>query len=201
MTANIFAQSNDFLNGFKEINDTIVINKLKSEISKSFKEIESIDCNYLMNKHIPMLYTFPETKGSVKFKKTEPSELHWSSVSPQQSSFKIKNDSIEFVNAKEIKKIAIEEHPIFREISQIIKSSEKHGSFIDESMFYVKFFKNDNELYINLIPKKNRMKKVIEKLYVKMDYATKIVKEINVFDATNSKTDIKLSDVKITNIQ
>ena len=201
MTANIFAQNGDFPDKYKEISDTIVINKLKSEISESFKKIESIECNYLMKKEIPMLYKFPDTKGTMRYKKSEPSELYWSSDSPQKSNFTLKNDSIEFVKTNEFKKMAVDEHPIFREVSQIIKSGEKNGSFIDESMFSVRFDKCEGDLYITLHPKKSKMKKIIDHFYIKMDYKTKVVKQINVYESNNSETDIILSDIKITDIK
>ena len=201
MTANIFAQNDDFIDRYKEITDTIVINKLKSEISETFKKIESIECNYLMEKRIPMLYKFPDTEGTMRYKKSEPSELFWSSDSPQKSNFTLKNDSIEFVKSNETKKMAVDEHPIFREVSQIIKSGEKHGSFVDESMFSVCFDKCEGDLYVTLYPKKNRMKKIIDHFYIKMDYTTKVVKQINVYDANDSETSIILSDVKIENLK
>lgn len=201
MTANIFAQNDDFIGRYKEITDTNVIDKLKSEISESFKKIESIECNYLMKKEIPMLYKFPDTKGTMRYKKSEPSELYWSSDSPQKSNFTLKNDSIEFVKTNEFKKMAVDEHPIFREVSQIIKSGEKNGSFIDESMFSVRFDKCEGDLYITLHPKKSKMKKIIDHFYIKMDYATKVVKQINVYDASKSETSIILSNVKTTNVK
>ena len=201
MTANIFAQNDDFIGRYKEITDTNVIDKLKSEISESFKKIESIECNYLMKKEIPMLYKFPDTKGTMRYKKSEPSELYWSSESPQKSNFTLKNDSIEFVKPNEFKKMAVDEHPIFREVSQIIKSGEKYGSFVDESMFSVSFDKCEGDLYVTLYPKKSKMKKIIDHFYVKMDYKTKVVKQINVYESNNSETDIILSDIKITDIK
>ena len=36
MTANIFAQNDDFINRYKEITDTNEIDKLKTEISEAF---------------------------------------------------------------------------------------------------------------------------------------------------------------------
>lgn len=198
-TANVFAQNDGFIDRYKEITDTIVINKLKSEISETFKKIESIECNYLMNKEIPMLYKFPDTKGTMRYKKSEPSELYWSSESPQKSNFTLKNDSIEFIKPNEFKKMAVDEHPIFREVSQIIKSGEEYGSFVDESMFSVRFDKCEGDLYVTLYPKKSRMKKIIDHFNVKMDYTTKVVKQINVYDASKTETSIILSDVKITN--
>ena len=200
ITANIFAQNDGFIDRYKEITDTIVINKLKSEISETFKKIESVECNYLMKKEIPMLYKFPDTKGKMRYKKSEPSELYWSSDSPQKSNFTLKNDSIEFVKPNEFKKTAVDEHPIFREVSQIIKSGEKYGSFADESMFSVRFGKCEGNLYVTLYPKKSRMKKIIDHFYLKMDYATKVVKQINVYDASKTETSIILSNVKITNL-
>lgn len=201
MIANIFSQNDDFIDRYKEITDTNEIDKLKSEISEAFRKIESIECNYLMKKEIPMLYKFPDTKGTMRYKKSEPSELYWSSDSPQKSNFTLKNDSIEFVKTNEFKKMAVDEHPIFREVSQIIKSGEKNGSFIDESMFSVRFDKCEGDLYITLHPKKSKMKKIIDHFYVKMDYKTKVVKQINVYESNNSETDIILSDIKITDIK
>lgn len=201
MIANIFAQNDDFIDRYKEITDTNETNKLKSEISEAFRKIESIECNYLMEKRIPMLYRFPDTKGTMRYKKSEPSELYWSSESPQKSNFTLKNDSIEFVKPNEFKKMAVDEHPIFREVSQIIKSGEKYGSFVDESMFSVSFDKCEGDLYVTLYPKKSKMKKIIDHFYVKMDYKTKVVKQINVYESNNSETDIILSDIKITDIK
>lgn len=201
MTANIFAQNDDFIDRYKEITDTNEIDKLKTEISEAFRKIESIECNYLMEKRIPMFYRFPDTKGSMRYKKSDPSELYWSSESPQKSNFTLKNDSIEFVKPNEFKKMAVDEHPIFREVSQIIKSGEKYGSFVDESMFSVCFDKCEGDLYVTLYPKKNRMKKIIDHFYIKMDYTTKVVKQINVYESNNSETDIILSDIKITDIK
>lgn len=201
MTANIFAQNDDFINRYKEITDTNEIDKLKTEISEAFRKIESIECNYLMEKRIPMFYRFPDTKGTMRYKKSEPSELYWSSESPQKSNFTLKNDSIEFVKPNELKKMSVDEHPIFREVSQIIKSGEKYGSFVDESMFSVSFDKCEGDLYVTLYPKKSKMKKIIDHFYVKMDYKTKVVKQINVYESNNSETDIILSDVKITDIK
>lgn len=201
MTANIFAQNDDFIDRYKEITDTNEIDKLKTEISEAFRKIESIECNYLMEKRIPMFYRFPDTKGSMRYKKSDPSELYWSSESPQKSNFTLKNDSIEFVKPNEFKKMAVDEHPIFREVSQIIKSGEKYGSFVDESMFSVSFDKCEGDLYVTLYPKKSKMKKIIDHFYVKMDYKTKVVKQINVYESNNSETDIILSDVKITDIK
>lgn len=201
MTANIFAQNDDFIDKYKEITDTNEIDKLKTEISEAFRKIESIECNYLMEKRIPMFYRFPDTKGTMRYKKSEPSELYWSSESPQKSNFTLKNDSIEFVKPNEFKKMAVDEHPIFREVSQIIKSGEKYGSFVDESMFSVSFDKCEGDLYVTLYPKKSKMKKIIDHFYVKMDYKTKVVKQINVYESNNSETDIILSDIKITDIK
>ena len=201
MTANIFAQNDDFIDRYKEITDTNEIDKLKTEISEAFRKIESIECNYLMEKRIPMFYRFPDTKGTMRYKKSEPSELYWSSESPQKSNFTLKNDSIEFVKPNELKKMSVDEHLIFREVSQIIKSGEKYGSFVDESMFSVSFDKCEGDLYVSLYPKKSKMKKIIDHFYVKMDYKTKVVKQINVYESNNSETDIILSDVKITDIK
>lgn len=201
MTANIFAQNDDFIDKYKEITDTNEIDKLKTEISEAFRKIESIECNYLMEKRIPMFYRFPDTKGTMRYKKSDPSELYWSSESPQKSNFTLKNDSIEFVKPNEFKKMAVDEHPIFREVSQIIKSGEKYGSFVDESMFSVSFDKCEGDLYVTLYPKKSKMKKIIDHFYVKMDYKTKVVKQINVYESNNSETDIILSDIKITDIK
>ena len=201
MTANIFAQNDDFIDRYKEITDTNEIDKLKTEISEAFRKIESIECNYLMEKRIPMFYRFPDTKGTMRYKKSEPSELYWSSESPQKSNFTLKNDSIEFVKPNEFKKMSVDEHLIFREVSQIIKSGEKYGSFVDESMFSVSFDKCEGDLYVTLYPKKSKMKKIIDHFYVKMDYKTKVVKQINVYESNNSETDIILSDVKIMDIK
>ncbi len=201
MTANIFAQNDNSIDSYEEITDAVVINRLESEIAETFKKIESIECNYLMKKDIPMLYKFPDTEGTMRYKKSEPSELYWSSDSPQKSNFTLKNDSIEFVKPNEFKKMAVDEHPIFREVSQIIKSGEKNGSFIDESMFSVRFDKCEGDLYITLHPKKSRMKKIIDHFHIKMDYATKVVKQINVYDASKSETSIILTNVKISNIK
>lgn len=201
MTANIFAQNDDFIDKYKEITDTNEIDKLKTEISEAFRKIESIECNYLMEKRIPMFYRFPDTKGTMRYKKSEPSELYWSSESPQKSNFTLKNDSIEFVKPNEFKKMSVDEHLIFREVSQIIKSGEKYGSFVDESMFSVSFDKCEGDLYVTLYPKKSKMKKIIDHFYVKMDYKTKVVKQINVYESNNSETDIILSDIKITDIK
>ncbi|MDO5342240.1 MAG: hypothetical protein Q4F69_07305 [Bacteroidia bacterium] len=154
-----------------------------------------------MEKRIPMFYRFPDTKGTMRYKKSEPSELYWSSESPQKSNFTLKNDSIEFVKPNEFKKMSVDEHLIFREVSQIIKSGEKYGSFVDESMFSVSFDKCEGDLYVTLYPKKSKMKKIIDHFYVKMDYKTKVVKQINVYESNNSETDIILSDIKITDIK
>ena len=148
-----------------------------------------------------MFYRFPDTKGTMRYKKSEPSELYWSSESPQKSNFTLKNDSIEFVKPNEFKKMSVDEHLIFREVSQIIKSGEKYGSFVDESMFSVSFDKCEGDLYVTLYPKKSKMKKIIDHFYVKMDYKTKVVKQINVYESNNSETDIILSDIKITDIK
>lgn len=201
MTANIFAQNDDFIDRYKEITDTNEIDKLKTEISEAFRKIGSIECNYLMEKRIPMFYRFPDTKGTMRYKKSEPSELYWSSESPQKSNFTLKNDSIEFVKPNEFKKMSVDEHLIFREVSQIIKSGEKYGSFVDESMFSVSFDKCEGDLYVTLYPKKSKMKKIIDHFYVKMDYKTKVVKQINVYESNNSETDIILSDIKKTDIK
>jgi len=179
---------------YQQITDAKKLNTIKTELAATYKKISSVECNYLMEKSVSLLETKMTGEGKVMYRKSNPEELFWSSSTPNQSSFYMKNDSIEITNKNGSQKMLIQDHLIFREVARIVRGGSERESIIDEDTFYADFFENGSDLIVSMTPKKSRLKTMFKTIEVVMDGKTKKFKEINITDGTNNVLNIKILD-------
>lgn len=175
------------------ITDVHSIDEIKDNIRISCDEICNVRCNYIQEKSVSLLEDKISNEGEVIFMK--PNSLYWRNDSQGDNFFILKNDSVKVVNNNGVTVAPIKEHIIFREILKIINNGISNNSIIDEKNFVPTFEENDNDIIVNMKPKKNRMKSVFGNMRLYFDKSSYLVHRIEMTDNNNDITTITLSDI------
>lgn len=183
---------------YQQITDAKELLEIKNELSETYKNISRIECDYSMEKSVSILGTKLTGEGKIRYNKSNPEELFWSSNAPGQSSFYMKNDSIEIVNRECTKKMLIDNHMIFKEVAQIARGSAARKSIIDENTFYADFYENSQNLLVKMTPKKTKIKSMIKAIEILMDKENKNFKEINITDGSDNLMNIKILNATVS---
>jgi len=153
------AQDNDFLT----VTD---IDALKSKFITHAASTNSIESNFVQEKHLWMLNEVLVSEGKFLFKKEN--SVKWQYITPIEYTIIIHNGIFTIINNEKVNEFSIDSNPLFREINSMIVTAIR-GDFIDNPDFNAEFFESDVNYMASLSPNNENVSSMLEKIEIYFD--------------------------------
>lgn len=150
------AQDNKFLS----VTD---IDDLKSKLATHAASTNSIESNFVQEKHLWMLNEVLVSEGEFLFKKEN--SVKWQYTTPIEYTIIIHNGKFTIVNNNKVNEFSIDSNPLFREINNMIVTAIR-GDFIDNPDFDAEFFESNDNYLAKLTPTNDNVSSMLEKIEI-----------------------------------
>ncbi len=139
------------------------ISALKSKLAKHTSSTNSIESNFVQEKHLWMLDEVVISEGEFLFKKEN--SVKWQYNTPIEYTIIIHNGKFTIVNSNKVNEFSIDSNPLFREINKMIVTAIR-GDFIDNPDFDAAFFEDQDSYLASLTPTKNQVSSMLESIEI-----------------------------------
>ncbi len=150
------AQDNDF----STVTD---IDALKSKLITHAASTNSIESDFVQEKHLWMLNEVVVSEGKFLFKKEN--SVKWQYITPIEYTIIIHNGIFTIINNDKVNEFSIDSNPLFREINSMIVTAIR-GDFIDNPDYDAEFFENDENYLASLSPTNSNVSSMLEKIEI-----------------------------------
>ncbi len=146
--------------GFTPVKD---IDGFKLKLSSHTNSTNSIESNFIQEKHLWMLDEVVISEGEFLFKKEN--SVKWQYNTPVEYTIIIHNGKFTIVNNNKVNEFSIDSNPLFREINKMIVTAIR-GDFIDNPDFDAEFFEDQDSYLASLTPTKNQVSSMLESIEI-----------------------------------
>lgn len=190
-----YAQNNEF-------SPVVDIDALKLKLLTHAVSTNSIESDFIQEKHLWMLDEILVSEGEFLFKKKN--SVKWQYTTPIDYTIIIHNGIFTIVNNNKVNEFSIDSNPLFREINSMIVTAIR-GDFIDNPDFSAEFFESKENYLANLSPTNESVSSMLEKIEIYFDKQNmQVVKVIfrepgddfTLISFQNKKINSELSDDK-----
>lgn len=177
-------------------NYTAVVNidAFKEKLVTQTAATNSIESNFIQEKHLWMLDEILISKGEFLFKKEN--SVRWQYNTPIEYTIIIHNDIFTIVNNDKISEFSINTNPLFREINSMIVTAIR-GDFVDNPDFDAIFYENDTNYLAKLTPTNSMVGTMLETIEIYFDKQNMQVVKVIFQEPGDDFTLIKFQDKKI----
>ena len=147
-------------NKFSAVTD---IDSLKSKLASHANSTNSIESDFIQEKHLWMLDEVVISKGEFLFKKEN--SVKWQYNTPIEYTIIIHNGKFTIVNNNKVSEFSIDSNPLFREINKMIVTAIR-GDFIDNPDFDAEFFESSENYLAILSPTDANVSSMLEKIEI-----------------------------------
>lgn len=143
--------------------DVVDIDALKTKLITHASTTNSIESNFIQEKHLWMLDEVLISKGNFLFKKEN--SVKWQYLSPIKYTIIIFNGVFTIVNNKKVSTYNTDSNPMFSEINKMIVTAIR-GDFIDNKDFKSEFLENNKNYLAKLSPTNNQVSTMLKTIEI-----------------------------------
>lgn len=185
--------------GFKPIKDTAAF---RQKMEKQSRLINTIESDFIQEKHMSAMSEKIVTKGHFHFKKAN--MLRWEYTEPKKYLVTINKEKMFIKENGKVNRFDIAANRIFKGVNDMMMASVQ-GNLLSSKDYKASFYENETYFLVELSPVSKSMKKflsVIQLYLSKTDYSVEKVKMIEpgddytLIDFTNRKTNQPIPDEK-----
>ena len=140
--------------------------KLKQELIKSTKQLQSIKCDFVQEKNLSFMSEKIMAYGTLRYKKPEKVRMEYSK--PFQYLMILNNGMIYIKDAGKVNQFNARSNKMFRQINDILLQS-MDGSISENKDYKVNYFESDSQIMIELMPLGKDLKSMIQAIRLIMD--------------------------------
>ncbi len=174
------------------------IDDVKEKLIKHSTSTNSIESNFVQEKHLWMLNEVIVSKGIFLFKKDN--SVRWQYNSPIEYTIIIHLGKFTIVNGDKVNEFDINSNPMFREINKMIVTAIR-GDFINNPDFSAIFKENKVQYLVELTPSNERVSTMLSSINIYFNRESMQVEKVIFNEPGDDFTSIIFEDKKInTNI-
>lgn len=163
------------------------IQKVKQEIKKTAKAIETIKSDFVQYKHLDFLSNDITTYGKLAFK--APNLVKWEYTKPYTYSVVFKNNSLLINDGGKKSNVNIGSSDLFKRMNQLIIKSI-NGDMFDDNEFDIVYLQSKSAYIIKFATKDANFKKFIKQFVLHFNKNTYEVKQVKMIEPSNDYTKI-----------
>lgn len=164
--------------------------QMLDKIDVAAQATKSMQCDFTQTKHMKLLSKDMQSKGKMYFKR--PDKLRWQYTSPYDYTFIMNGDKVS-LNTKQID---AQKNKMFRQITSIILGSITGGGLKSATDFTVELYKDGNNCFAKLYPKKKEVKQVYQVIEIHFNTALTMVNSVKMVEKTGDTTTVTLTNTK-----
>ena len=142
------------------------IDVLKAKLTSHTESTNSIESNFVQEKHLWMLNEVLISEGVFLFKKEN--SVRWQYNTPIEYTIVIHNGVFTIVSNDKVNEFGIDSNPMFREINSMIVTAIR-GNFIDNPDFAAEFLENNDQYLARLKPTNSKVGAMLETIEIYFD--------------------------------
>ncbi len=187
ITASFVAQS-----AFKPMKDTLIF---KQKVDRMSRETNSIESDFIQVKNLAVLSEKITSKGAFCFMKQN--NLRWEYNAPYKYVIVINKDKILIKDENnKVKKYDMNANKVFKEINEIMISCV-NGDILRSNKFSIRYFENEKEYKLELVPLAKSMKESLKKINMYFDKNVTSVVKLEMVENGEDTTTIDFMNKKI----
>ncbi|OFX48207.1 MAG: hypothetical protein A2046_08265 [Bacteroidetes bacterium GWA2_30_7] len=183
----IFSQNAEL----KLVTDTILFKNKLNEITQKTQSIES---NFIQEKHLSMLSDVITSEGIFKFKKEN--KIRWEYQKPFTYLVIINNDKISIKDENKTNTFDAKNNKVFEMMNNIISNCLKGTILNSHADFNLKYFESTEFYVVKMIPKKKEVSSVLSEIYLYFDKTDLTVSKIKMQESSDDFTLIVFKNKK-----
>lgn len=182
----------------KNISDTATFKTKLSEITQKTQTIES---NFVQEKHLSMLTDVITSEGVFKFKKEN--KIRWEYQKPFKYLVLINNSKISIKDENKTNTFDAKSNKAFEMMNTIISNCLKGTILNSHADFKLNYFENAEFYVVKMVPKKKEVKSILSEISLFFDKTDMTVSKIKMQESSddftlivfkNKKQNINISD-------
>jgi len=177
---------------YKVLKDTTL---LKSRIANYSKSLETIESSFLQMKYLSVLTEPSRSTGYFCFK--NPGMVRWEYDEPFKYLVVIKNDRIFLKDDNKTRSYDMTSSKAFVVLSSNLGKLLQGDIFTNKADFTCKYFENDADYKLVLIPKEKELKKIFGSIMLYFDKKLFSVSKVVMIEVSGDKTEIEFTGRKI----
>ncbi len=184
----LYAQNNNF----KPVHD---VDKAQAELAKLSENTQSIQSEFIQEKHLSFLSENIISKGAFYFK--SPNLLRWEYSEPFEYIIVFNGKNIFINDDGKISTFDTESNKMFSEINNMMIGSIQGDLFTDTERFAVKYFENASQYMLELDPQLPEMKSMLKTIMIYIDKSNISVAKIKMIESSDDYTSIEFINRKL----
>jgi outer membrane lipoprotein-sorting protein len=171
----------------------------KEKLVTMTSKVNTIESDFVQEKHLSMLSNKIISKGYFCFKKDN--NIRWEYVQPYRYLVIISNNKIFIKEDKNQKQYDIESNKMFQEMNRFISGCIQGDILKNEKDYQVGYFEDDNNYFVSLVPKAEAMRKMLNEIQIWFSKTDLTVSRINMVESGGDYTKIDFTNKKLnTNV-
>ena len=167
----------------------------RQKFSEVTKKTQTIEANFIQEKHLSILSEKIITKGKFLFKKEK--KLRWEYTDPFYYLIILNNGTMFIKDEDKTSQIDIQNNKMFNEINSIIMGCVQGNLFNDEKKFLPSFFENGGSFLVKLKPLESMLKEYLSEIKIFFNKNDLIVTRIEMHEPSGDYTIIDFTGEKI----
>jgi outer membrane lipoprotein-sorting protein len=177
---------------YKVIKDTTL---LRSKISAYSKNLLTLECSFIQLKYLSVLTEASKSKGYFCFK--NPGMVRWEYTEPFKYLVIINNDRLFLKDDNKTRSYEMTSGKAFVAMSAGLGKLLHGDIFENKADFACKYFENDGNYKLALVPKTKELKKIFSSILLLFDKKQFSVSKVVMIELSGDKTEIVFTDRKI----
>lgn len=177
--------------GFKQLANSSGFKQKLNEISKSINTIQS---EFIQEKHLTVLSDKIVSSGKFFFKKEN--QLRWEYTSPFKYLIILSNDKVYIKDESKTNQYDIGSNKVFMEINNIMSGAVRGNLLQDGTKYVSSYYENNKNYLVVLTPIDKTMKDYIKSIYLYFDKKNYTVTMIKLVENSDDYTLIQFNDRK-----
>lgn len=167
----------------------------RQKFSEVTKKTQTIEANFIQEKHLSILSEKIITKGKFLFKKEK--KLRWEYTDPFYYLIILNNGTMFIKDEEKTSQIDFQNNKMFTEINSIIMGCVQGNLFNDEKKFLPSFFENEGSFLVKLKPLESTLKEYLSEIKIFFNKNDLIVTRIEMHEPSGDYTIIDFTGEKI----
>ena len=167
---------------------------LKAAIQKVSENTQSIQSDFIQEKHLTMLEEVLVSKGRFLFRKEN--DVRWEYLSPIDYTIVIYNGKFSIQNGEKLSEFDIGSNPLFQQINKMIVTAIR-GDFVDNPDFTASFFENEKQYLVKLTPQNEQVAKMLAVIEIYFNRSDLAVEQVRFMEPGEDYTKIVFKNRKV----
>jgi outer membrane lipoprotein-sorting protein len=163
------------------------VQTLKEKIRKVSENTQSIQSDFIQEKHLTMLEEVLISNGRFLFRKDN--DVRWEYVSPIDYTIVIYKGMFSIKDDKKVSEFDLDSNPLFRQINNMIVTAIR-GDFVDNPEFGASFFENQKQYLVKLVPENKQVAKMLAAIEIYFNRKELAVEQVRFIEHGDDYTKI-----------